>query len=144
MNANIGKLNSGKCYVYLSGYGVNAEPFYGTEAECEAAILANGVRDPIPVFENGVDMTTSTKPAAPVAMAAAPAPAAVKKRRQARTYIVTFTVVGECYVTTNRECSDEVLAVDRNEAVRKAREIWRHAQGPWGLKCKINARLKGL
>lgn len=69
MNANIGKLNSGMCYVFLSGYGVNAEPFYGTEAECEAAILEHGVADPIPVFCNGVDLTTSktgTKQAQPV------------------------------------------------------------------------------
>lgn len=58
MNANIGKLNSGKCYVYLNGY--KDEPFYGTEEECEAAILKYGVAEPIPVFCNGVDLTTST------------------------------------------------------------------------------------
>lgn len=57
MNANIGKLNSGKCYVYLNGY--RDEPFYGTEEECEAAILEYGVADPIPVFCDGVDLTTS-------------------------------------------------------------------------------------
>lgn len=57
MNANIGKLNSGKCYVYLNGY--KDEPFYGTEEECEAAIVEHGVADPIPVFCNGVHLTTS-------------------------------------------------------------------------------------
>lgn len=67
MNANIGKLNSGKCYVYLNGY--KDEPFYGTETECETAILEHGVADPIPVFCDGVDLTTSktgTKQAQPV------------------------------------------------------------------------------
>jgi len=57
MNANIGKLNSGKCYVYLNGY--KDQPFYGTEQECEQAIIEYGVADPIPVFCDGVDLTTS-------------------------------------------------------------------------------------
>lgn len=57
MNANVGKLNSGKCYVYLNGY--KDEPFYGTEAECEQAIIEYGVADPIPVFCDGKDLTTS-------------------------------------------------------------------------------------
>lgn len=139
MNANIGRLNSGKCYVFLNGYGVNAEAFYGSEEECEAAIINHGVADPIPVFCNGVDLTTSTKPAV-VAVATIKAP--VKKaRRLARTYTVTYTVVGECYPATDRECSEDLIAVDRNDVMRQAREIWHHAQGPWGLKCKITARL---
>lgn len=137
MNANIGMLNSGKCYVYLNGY--KAEPFWGTEAECEAAISKHGVAEPIPVFCNGVDLTTSTEPA--VVLAVIEAPRMKAKRRLPRTYTVTFTVVGECYTSTSRESSEDVIAVDRNDAIRQAREIWRHAQGPWGLKCKINVRL---
>lgn len=148
MNANIGKLNSGKCYVYINGY--KAEPFWGTEAECEAAILAHGVAEPIPVFCDGVDLTTSTKPAvvAPApAVTPEAAPVATKARptlkRQIRTYTLTIkpefkTYSGTCVIDDH---SFDVYAYDRNDAMRQGRESWRENVGPYGPKAKITARL---
>lgn len=138
MNANIGKLNSGKCYVYLSGYGANAEPFYGTEAECEAAIVAHGVADPIPVFVDGVDMTTSkTGTATPPAVVAAPAKTL---RRPMREYVMTFKAADGSEDDTSGHV-ENVFARDRNEAMRKGRDIVRENVGPYGEKIRISARL---
>jgi hypothetical protein len=137
MNANIGKLNSGKCYVYLSGYGVNAEPFYGTESECEAAILANGVADPIPVFCDGVDLTTSTKPAV---VAAQVAPKVKPARLPLREYVMTFKAADGSEDDTSGYV-ENVFARDRNEAMRKGRDIVRDNAGPYGPKIRINAKL---
>lgn len=140
MNANIGKLNSGKCYVYLSGYGANAEPFYGTEAECEAAIVAHGVADPIPVFCDGVDLTTSTKPA----VVAAPIAAKVKPARlPLREYTLKFVCLEECHSSEGRmtDGTENVFARDRNEAMGKGRDIVRDTVGPYGPKIRISARL---
>lgn len=138
MNANIGKLNSGKCYVYLSGYGANAEPFYGTEAECEAAIVAHGVADPIPVFVDGVDMTTSTTGTATVSpVVAAPTN---KLRRPMREYVMTFKAADGSEDDTSGHV-EHVFAKDRNEAMRKGRDIVRTNVGPYGPKIRINAKL---
>lgn len=63
-----------------------------------------------------------------------------KAKKVARLYVVTFTVKGENFVGVGDECSDKVIATSRGEAMIKAREIWRHAQGPYGLKCSIRAR----
>lgn len=135
MNANIGKLNSGKCYVYLNGY--KAEPFWGTEAECEAAIVQYGVADPIPVFCDGVDLTTSTKPAGVAATVAAP----VKKlRRPMRDYVMTFKAADGSEDDTSGHV-ENVFARDRNEAMRKGRDIVRENSGPYGPKIRISARL---
>lgn len=59
MNANIGKLNNGQCYVFLNGD--NEPAVYGTEQELEVLIEKHGVVDPIPVFENGQDLTDYPK-----------------------------------------------------------------------------------
>lgn len=135
MNANIGKLNSGKCYVYLNGY--SAEPFWGTEAECEAAIVAQGVADPIPVFVDGVDMTTSKTGVAAPAVAAEP----IKKARRAmREYVMTFKAADGSEDDTSGYV-ENVFARDRNEAMRKGRDIVRENSGPFGPKIRISARL---
>lgn len=135
MNANIGKLNSGKCYVYLNGY--KAEPFWGTEAECEAAIVAHGVADPIPVFCDGVDLTTSTKPAVVAALVVAPAK---KLRRPMREYVVTFKAADGSEDDTSGYV-ENVFARDRNEVMCKGRDIVRENSGPYGPKIRISARL---
>lgn len=75
------------------------------------------------------------KPVAPVAKTAKP-------RKVARTYAVTFTVVGEGFTGVNDVSTEDVIATDRGDALKQGREIWRHAQGPYGLKCKMTARLK--
>ncbi|QLG96662.1 hypothetical protein HZF02_32615 (plasmid) [Pseudomonas yamanorum] len=129
MNANIGKLNSGKCYVYLNGY--SSEPFCGTEAECEAAIARHGVADPIPVFLDGVDLTTSTKPL----------PVVVKTARlPLREYVMTFKAADGSEDGTSGYV-ENVFARDRNEAMRKGRDIVRENAGPYGPKIRISARL---
>ncbi|WP_219097560.1 hypothetical protein [Pseudomonas sp. UMAB-40] len=130
MNANIGKLNSGKCYVYLNGY--KAEPFWGTEAECEAAIFKHGVADPIPVFCDGVDLTTSK-----TGVAVQP----VKKaRRISREYVLTFKAADGSEDDTSGHV-ENVFARDRNEVMRKGRDIVRENSGPYGPKVRISARL---
>jgi len=135
MNANIGKLNSGKCYVYLNGY--RAEPFWGTEAECESAIVAQGVAEPIPVFVDGVDMTTSTTGVAAQAVAAEP----IKKARRAtREYVMTFKAADGSEDDTSGHV-ENVFAKDRNEAMRKGRDIVRENSGPYGPKIRVSARL---
>lgn len=59
MNANIGKLNNGQCYVFLNGDDQPA--VYGTEQELEALIAKHGVVNPIPVFADGEDLTDYPK-----------------------------------------------------------------------------------
>lgn len=132
MNANIGMLNSGKCYVYLNGY--KNEPFYGTEAQCEAAILTHGVAEPIPVFVDGVDMTTSTKPAAGSTATAKP------MRKPVREYVMTFKAADGSEDGTSGYV-ENVFARDRNEAMRKGRDIVRDNVGPYGPKIRISAKL---
>lgn len=135
MNANIGKLNSGKCYVYLNGY--RAEPFWGTEAECEAAIVAQGVADPIPVFVDGVDLTTSKTGVAAQAVAAQP----IKKVRSiSREYVMTFKAADGSEDDTSGHV-ENVFARDRNEAMCKGRDIVRENSGPYGPRIRISARL---
>lgn len=136
MNANIGVLNSGKCYVYLNGY--NAEPFWGTEAECEHAILTHGVADPIPVFVDGVDMTTSTKPTL-VATLKVEVPK-TRNRNPMREYVMTFKAADGSEDDTEGYVQN-VFARDRNEAMCKGRDIVRENVGPYGPKIRISARL---
>lgn len=81
------------------------------------------------------------EPEAAPLVAVAPVKAKAKPRKAARTYVVTFAVVGEGFTGVNDVSSENVLATDRDDALRQGREIWRHAQGPYGLKCKMTARL---
>jgi hypothetical protein len=127
---DIGVLNSGKCYVFLDGYGMDKEPFYGTETECEAAIAKrDGVAEPIPVET------------APAVTAASAVPRT--KKRTAREYIVTFKTSQVMYAGTCvfGDLEERVFAYDRNDALKQGREIIREAVGRYGPKYSITARL---
>lgn len=130
MHPDIGLLNSGKCYVFLDGYGLDKEPFYGTEAECEAAIAKRGgVADPIPV--EAAPAVTATP--------AAPRP----KKRTLREYIVSFKASQIMYAGTSvlGDSEERVMAYDRSDALKQGREIIRHGVGRYGPKYTITARL---
>lgn len=135
MHPDIGVLNSGKCYVFLDGYGLDKEPFYGTEADCEAAIAKRGgVAEPIPVI--------GTCPAPSPAAVIAPVTISAKKRKL-REYIVSFKASETMYAGTCvlGDAEERVQAYDRNDALKKGREIIREGVGRYGPKYKITARL---
>lgn len=114
MHPAIGLLSSGKCYVYLDGCGPDKEPFFGTQAECELALKRRNK------------------------------PAATKKKRSMREYLITFSVDQPVYAGAVRYIDSEetVFALDRNDALRKGREIIRDCGGKFGPKVTIRARLK--
>jgi hypothetical protein len=116
MHPAIGLLSSGKCYVYLDGCGPDKEPFFGTQAQCEEA-LQRRERPPVK-----------------------------KKKRSMREYLVTYIVDQPAYAGAARYVdSEEVMfALDRNDALRKGREVIRDCGGKFGPKIRIRARLKPL
>lgn len=63
-----------------------------------------------------------------------------KPKKVARVYVVTFIVKGDTFTGVPRLELEKLIATSRDEAIAQAREVWRHAQGPWGLKCTIRAR----
>ena len=111
MSPEIGVLNSGKCYVFLNGYGLHAEPFYGTQEECEAAIAQR----------DSVKLKT------------------VPRRKVARAYILTFKMLDRV-VGWSEESTETVIASDRNEAMRRGRDIARENIGR-GVRVKISCGL---
>lgn len=127
---DIGVLNSGKCYVFLNGHGLDKEPFYGTEAECEAAIAKrDGVADPIPVEAAPAVTATPAKPR--------------PKKRTLREYILSFKPSQVMYAGTcvMGDSEERVMAFDRNDALKQGREIIRDDVGRYGPKYTITARL---
>ena len=148
MHPDIGVLNSGKCYVFLEGFGLHREPMYGTYAECLNAIEARGgVDDPIPT--DGTHTMADYKAA--LAVKKPTAAAVVAQVTQAtrptegtlREYVLTFTAKEPAYCNGRMwdVCTEKVFAYDRNEALRKGRDIIREAEGPHGRKVSISARL---
>lgn len=164
MHPDIGVLNGGKCYVFLEGYGLNREPMSGTYEECLNAIEARGgVDDPIPtdgshtMADYRAALVAATK-AEPLAIAALPPkdPASKEadakgaspkgtatKKRAMREYLLTFRTIEEEWrgVDGYRDGQEKVFAYDRNEAMRKGRDIIRDTVGRFGPKTAINARL---
>lgn len=148
MHPDIGQLNGGKCYVFLEGYGLNREPMYGTYEECLDAIDARGgVDDPIPT-DGSYTMADYKAALAEVKLATAVnvvhAPERATKAVGAlREYILTFRTIDEQWrgVDGYRDGQESVLAKDRNDAMRKGREIIRENVGRFGPKIAISARL---
>ena len=149
MHPDIGVLNSGKCYIFLEGYGLNREPMYGTYEECLKAIdTRGGVDDPIPTdgrhtMADYKAALTTMKPSAAAAVVV-PAPQVARpKGRAIREYVVTFTAKEPAYCNGRMwdVSTENVFAYDRNEAMRNAREIIRESEGPYGRKVSITARL---
>jgi hypothetical protein len=147
---DIGVLNSGKCYVFLDGHGLNREPLYGSYEECLSAIEdRGGVDDPIPT-DGSYTMAdykaalAASKQAAAASFVVARAPQAVRQKTgAAREYVLTFTAKEPAYC--NGRMSDvstqNVFAHDRKEALRKGRDIIRDCEGPYGRRVSITARL---
>lgn len=131
MHPDIGVLNSGKCYVFLDGCGPYKEPFYGTQAECEAAIAKRDAVS-LPTAEDTIDT-----PASPARIQAK------SLKTVMREYIVVFQAsevmyAGSCVIGDSEE---RVWARDRNEALMMAREMVRENVGRYGPKYKITAKL---
>ena len=65
------------------------------------------------------------------------------RKRTVREYVLTFACIdrGWADVDGYRDGTEKVFAYDRNEAMRKGREINRDNCGPYGPKVKITARL---
>lgn len=150
MHPDIGVLNSGKCYVFLEGYGLNREPMFGTYEECLNAIeTRGGVDAPIPT--DGIHTMADYKAALTamkpeVAAAVVEVPKAVcPKGRAIREYVLTFTAKEPAYCNGRMwdVSTENVFAYDRNDAMRKGREIIRESEGPYGRKVSITARLAG-
>lgn len=148
MHPDIGLLNGGRCYVFLEGYGLHREPMYGTYEECLNAIDARGgVDDPIPT-DGSHTMADYKAALAASKMSTAineePSPkAAIKTMSAQREYILTFRTIDEEWrgVDGYRDGQESVFACDRNDAMRKGREIIRDTIGRYGPKIAISARL---
>lgn len=149
MHPDIGLLNSGKCYVFLEGYGMNREPMYGTYEECLNAIDSRGgVDDPIPtdgtrsMCDYKAALKASKPKELPVAVTTSQEAVGTKKR-VLREYLVTFRTIDKNWrdVDGFREGSEPVFAYDRNDALRQGRGIIRDNVGSYGPKIAITARL---
>lgn len=149
MHPDIGVLNSGKCYVFLEGYGLHREPLYGTYEECLNAIEAKGgVDDPIPTdkcytMDNYKAALEAMKPLAAVVVQV---PQVARQNRGAlREYVLTFTAKEPAYCNGRMwdVSTENVFAYDRNQAQRMGRDIIRDSEGPYGRKVSIKARLAG-
>lgn len=149
MHPDIGLLNSGKCYVFLEGYGINREPMYGTYEECLNAIDSRGgVDDPIPtdgtrsMCDYKAALEASKPKVSPVA-GAAQMMAVDAKKRVIREYLLTFSTIDKDWrdIDGFGEGSESVFAYDRNDAMRQGREIIRDNVGSYGPKILIKARL---
>lgn len=150
MHPDIGVLSSGKCYVFLEGHGLNREPMYGTYEECLNAIDARGgVDDPIPT-DGSFTMAdykaalAASNPEPVTIVAVAPKGAATKKRGM-REYVLTFRTIDQEWrgVDGYRDGQETVFAYDRNEAMRKGRDIICDTVGRFGPKTAVSARLAG-
>lgn len=150
MHPDVGLLNSGKCYVFLEGHGLHREPMYGTYEECLDAIEERGgVDDPIPT-DGSISIVDyraaleATKPASEPTPAVFEAPQVTRHKQGAyREYTLTFTCHQEVYCNGRmaKEGTENVLARDRNEALRRGRDIIRENSGRHGPKFTITARL---
>lgn len=149
MHPDIGVLASGRCYVYLEGLGRGREPMMGSYEECLSAIEARGgVAEPIPTdgrfslvdyrasFEASKPKLLPTNSAEPTGRRA-PAPS------QDREYVLSFETLDEGWrhVDGFRDGTERVFARDRNEALRKGRDILRETVGRHGPRIAIRARL---
>lgn len=156
MHPDIGLLSSGRCYVFLEGHGLNREPMYGTYEECLNAIDARGgVDDPIPT--DGIFTMADYKAALaaskpepepepePVTIVALAPKSAATKKRALREYVLTFRTIDEEWrgIDGYRDGQETVFAYDRDEAMRKGRDIIRDTVGRFGPKIAISARLAG-
>jgi len=165
MHPDVGQLSSGKCYVFLEGYGLNREPFCGTEYECLAAIaMRGGVADPIPTDKhpNGVPVLLSdlaalaalAAPAELISQSQHPTPAGTKDyrrsacpaklRRQLREFLVSIEFDGTFYsgICVIRSYEITVDAYDHRDAIKQGRENYRelmgHGRQPAIFKARIN------
>lgn len=150
MHPDIGVLNGGKCYVFLEGHGLNREPMFGTYEECLNAIDARGgVDDPIPTdgthtMADYKAALAASKPAPVVVEAGVDAPKDTATRRPAqREYVLKFRTIDEEWRGVNgyHDGEKNVFADDRNDAMRKGRDIIRDTVGRFGPKIAISARL---
>ena len=126
------------------------KPMYGTFEECLNAIYARGgVDNPIPT-DGSYTMAdykaalAASKPETVTIVALAPNGAATKKRAVSE-YVLTFRTIDEEWrrVDGCRDGQEAVFAYDRNEAMRKGRDIIRDKVDRLGPKTAISACLAG-
>lgn len=150
MHPDIGVLNSGKCYVFLEGYGLKREPMFGSYEECLNAIeTRGGVDAPIPTdgshtMADYKAALTAMKPMVVAVVVEVP-PAASPKGRAIREFVLTFTAKEPAYCNGRMwdVCTENVFAYDHDDAKRMGRDMIRESEGPYGRKVSIKARLAG-
>lgn len=148
MHPDIGLLNDGSCYVFLEGSGLHREPMYGSYEDCLTAIdERGGVDSPIPTDRSYTmaDYKAALAASKPTPVPQVPTGTALAQRSivGVREYTLSFRTSDEAWrgVHGFEDAEENVFAKDRNDALRKGREILREVNGRFGPKIKINARL---